>query len=78
MQQVVDSCCLEIRGIRKGVVVWGVVSSIDSYFLQLLNFEIKLNLQERYQNNKSLIFKNNEYMVFKKKKAILKNARDKK
>lgn len=78
MQQVVDSCCLEIRGIRKGVVVWGVVSSIDSYFLQPLNFEIKLNLQERYQNNKSLIFKNNEYMIFKKKKAILKNARDKK
>lgn len=78
MQQVVDSCCLEIRGIRKGMVVWGVVSSIDSYFLQLLNFEIKLNLQERYQNNKSLIFKNNEYMVFKKKKAILKNAHDKK
>lgn len=69
MQQVVDSCCLEIRGIRKGVVVWGVVSSIDSYFLQLLNFEIKLNLQERYQNNKSLIFKNNEYMVLKKKKS---------
>lgn len=78
MQQVVDSCCLEIRGIRKGLVVWGLVSSIDSYFLQPLNFEIKLNLQERYQNNKSLIFKNNEYMIFKKKKAILKNARDKK